>query len=164
MSIKTHLFPTALALALAAASIVSAARGAEVIAGDLAITSAWARATPPNASTAAAYVTIENRGAAGDRLVGATTDVAGRVEVHQTYEENGMAMMRPLEDASIPAQGALMMEPGANHLMLTKLTAPLKSGETFDMTLEFERAGSVTVPIEVAPLGAEGPAGGMAPM
>jgi copper(I)-binding protein len=157
------LLPAVAALVLTATAAISLVRGAELVAGDLAITSAWARATPPNASTAAAYLTIENRGDAADRLVAAAAEIARNVEIHQTVIENGMAMMRPLEDTSIPADGMLMMEPGANHFMLTGLSAPLKAGEAFSLTLEFERAGPVTVEVEIAPLGAAAPPA-MAPM
>ena len=158
------LLPAATALALTAAAAISFARGGESRIGDLAIVSAWARATPPGASVGAAYVSVENHGAADDRLVGAASPAATSVTIHQTAEENGVATMRPLDDAAIPAGGGLAMAPGGAHLMLTGLSAPLKQGENFPMTLTFQNAGAVTVEIEIAPLGAAGPAGHDHPM
>ncbi len=152
------LLPAAIALALTAAAAISFARGEESRTGDLAIVSAWARATPPGASVGAAYLTIENRGAADDRLVGAESPAARSITMHQTIEENGVSAMRPIENAPIFAGGRLEMAPAGGHLMLTGLAAPLKQGATIPMTLTFEKAGAVTIEVEIAPLGAAGPA------
>jgi copper(I)-binding protein len=53
--------------------------------GDLRIVKPYARATPPGAATAGAYLTIENRGAR-DRLVGASSPAATAVEIHYHAE------------------------------------------------------------------------------
>jgi copper(I)-binding protein len=151
------LLPAAAALVLTGAAAISFARGAEVKAGDIAITAAWARATPPAAKVAAAYVRVENRGDAADRLLSAATPAAQSVTAHETVEENGVASMRPLADAAIPPGGTLDMSPGGIHLMLTGLAAPLTQGEHVPLTLVFEKAGAVTVTLDVAPIGADMP-------
>lgn len=151
------LLPAATALALTAASIISFARGAELRVGDLAITSAWARATPPGASTAGAYVTVENHGRTADRLLGVTTPAAGMVMAHETHEENGVASMRMVDAPELPAGGSLAMQPGGLHLMLMQLHGPLKAGDDLPLTLTFEHAGPVTLRAAVAPLGANNP-------
>ena len=154
------LLPAALAVTLTIASAISFARGAEVTLGDLAITSAWARATPPGAKVGAAYVTIENRGTTDNRLVSASTEAAGSAEAHETIEENGVASMRRVADLTIPAAGELAMAPGGIHLMLMGLTAQLKPGERLPLTLAFEKAGTIAVEAEVRPIGAEAPEDG----
>ncbi len=153
------LLPALTAVALTAAAAISFARGGEATAGDIAVTAAWARATPPGASVGAAYLTIENRGGAEDRLVGASSPVAQSVTPHATVEENGVATMRRWEDAVIPAGGAVEMAPGGLHLMLMGLSAPLTEGESVPLTLTFEAAGAVTVAMPVAPIGAMAPSG-----
>lgn len=159
MTIKMRLvLPAAIAMTLTLASAISFARAAEVTVGELAIVSAWARATPPGAKVGGAYVTVENRGDADDRLLSAASPVARSATPHQTIEENGIAKMRPLEEATVPAGGRLEMQPGATHMMLTGLSAPLKEGEHVPVTLVFETAGSVTVELEVAAMGADAPA------
>ena len=65
--------------ALAAALCAAFAGAEEVKAGDLVITQAWSRATPNGAKIAGGYLTIENKGSASDRLVGSSSDVAGKV-------------------------------------------------------------------------------------
>lgn len=154
------LIPAAIAATLTLISAFSFVRAAEVAAGNLVITQAWARATPPGAAVGAAYLTVENRGGADERLLSASSPAAGAVEVHETVEENGMARMRPLAEVVVPAAGKLEMRPGDAHMMLVGLTAPLKEGDTVPVTLTFESAGSVTVDFIVAPIGADAPADG----
>ena len=72
--LRTIVFASFLAGLLAAP-----ARAQEVKAGDLVITQAWSRATPNGARIGTGYLTIENKGPAADRLLGASADVAGKV-------------------------------------------------------------------------------------
>lgn len=157
---RRFILPAAIAVVLTAAAFFSFARSGEVTAGGLAVISAWARATPPGVDIGAAYVTIENRGGADDRLVGATTPAAEMVSAHETAEEDGVATMRTLADASVPAGGKLEMRPGGTHLMLMGLSAPLVEGDSVPLTLTFEHAGERTVQLEIAAIGAEEPPAG----
>jgi copper(I)-binding protein len=147
----------AAALLLTAAAVIFSARGAETVSGDLAVISAWARATPPGAEVGAAYVTVVNRGGAADRLVGASTPAAETTELHETVAQDGVARMRPLDAPTIPAGGKLEMLPGGIHFMLMGLSAPLKEGDAVPITLRFERGGEITVEAEIAPVGAHVP-------
>src|SRR5947199_2768767 len=96
----TIVFAAALAALLAAP-----VRAEDVKAGDLLITQAWSRATPSGAKVAGAYLTVENRGAAPDRLLGGSGDVAGRVEIHEMAMDGAVMKMRPLDSG-------LVIEPG----------------------------------------------------
>ncbi len=149
------LLPAVAAVALTAVAAISMARGHDIKVGEIVVKSAWARATPPGASVGAAYVTLRNGGSADDRLLGAATPTAKTVAPHLTSEENGVAAMRPLGDLAVPAGGTLEMRPGATHLMLMGLAAPLQEGDSVPLTLVFEKAGAVTIPLEVAPIGAD---------
>src|SRR3981081_2067959 len=77
--------------------LAAPASAEEVKAGDLVITQAWSRATPGGAKIAGGYLTIENKGAAPDRLIGGAGDVAGRIEVHEMSMNNGVMTMRSLD-------------------------------------------------------------------
>jgi len=105
---------------------------------------AWARPAAAGA-TSALYVTLENRGPVEDRLVGAASPVAGRVEVHRTSVEGGVMRMRPAGEVAIPAGGALAFEPGGLHVMLVGLRRELVAGDSLSVTLRFARAGELTV-------------------
>lgn len=72
------------------------AHAEDVKAGDLVISKPWTRATPGGAKIGGGYLTIENKGSAPDKLVSATADVAGKVEVHEMAMNNGVMTMRPL--------------------------------------------------------------------
>ena len=57
-----------------------------------------------------------------------------------------MMEMRPLADGlAIPAGESVVLEPGGYHIMLIGLTGDLNAGESFTLTLTFEKAGEVTV-------------------
>lgn len=158
MKSTSRLFlPALTAVALTIAAAISLARGAEVRAGDIAVVAAWARATPPGASTGAAYLTIENRGAVDDRLLSAATPAARAVMPHETVEAGGIARMRPIETPAIPAGGRLEMTPGGMHLMLMDIAHPLREGENIPLTLVFERAGSLIVEAPIGAMGGDTP-------
>ncbi len=112
------------------------------------ITAAWARATPPGVTTAAAYLTVTNEGAA-DRLLGASSPAAQQVLLHAEVEEHGLQHMRHLEGVEVPAHGNLELAPGQMHLMLVDIAAPLKPDTTIKMTLRFEKAGDITIDVPV---------------
>lgn len=119
-------------------------------AGKLHLEQPVARSTKPGQPGAAAYVTIENRGTTGDRLVGASTPVAGKTEIHTMTMENGVMKMREAGEILIAPGTSIVMQPGDGyHIMLMNLKQPLKSGEQFPLTLNFEKAGQVKVAVEV---------------
>jgi len=146
---------------LAAYVATAPARADEVKAGDLVISQAWSRATPKGAKTGGGYLTIENKGNGPDRLIGGSTDVAGSVEVHEMSTEGGVMKMRPVEKGlTIEPGKPVKLAPGGYHLMMMDLKQPLKRGDKVPVTLEFEKAGKVTISLDVESVGAQGPAGG----
>jgi copper(I)-binding protein len=133
---------------------------------DLAVEQPWARATPGRAPTGAAYLTLVNRGKEPDRLLGATTPAASRVELHAYRRPEGASAgghqghvmeMRPLDRIEIKPGETVVLKPDGMHAMLVGLKAPLKEGERLAMTLRFERAGEVRIEVPVARAGAMGP-------
>ena len=102
-------------------------------------------------AVSAAYMTIENQGNAADRLVSASTDAAGVVEIHTSeLDDQGVMRMRPVPDGlEIPANGSLTLEPGSYHLMLMDLQRNLNAGDTITLTLNFESGKQLTVTAEV---------------
>jgi hypothetical protein len=121
----------------------------------------WARATPGGAKTGAAYMTLINKGGAADRLLGAVTPVAREVQFHKVTEENGISRMRELRSIDIAPGGKVLLKPGNIHVMLVDLKQPLKQGETFPLTLEFEKAGRIDLTVPIARVGATQPHSGM---
>lgn len=130
-----------------------AAAGGRVVVGDLAVSGAWATADDV---VSAAYLTIDNAGD-GDRLVGASTDVAGRTSVMSREEMEAMGHGDASDHEHHPSvldvpPGRTELAPGGWHIMLEDLRRPLEAGETITVHLEFEHAGTVDVPVEVVTL------------
>lgn len=151
-----HACICALALSLPSLSAV-AQQG-----GGIAVEHPWARATAGD--TGAAYFSIVNKGASSDRLLSASTPVAQSASLHQSKVENGVMMMRPLPPLEVAPGKSAALKPGADHLMLMGLKHPLKQGESFPLTLHFEKAGDVQVAVKVesaGAMGAEADHGGM---
>jgi copper(I)-binding protein len=125
--------------------------------GDIQIRHPWSRATPAGAKVGVGYMEIRNRGKQPDRLLGASTPLARRVEMHVTRSEGEVMKMRQVESFSIPAGERVELSPGGGHLMLVDLARPLKKGERVPLTLRFERAGEVEIEMEVQELGSRHP-------
>jgi copper(I)-binding protein len=145
-----------LALSLALA-IGSQARAQTPGATTVAVEQPWARATPAGAKTGAAYATLINNGASADRLMGATTPLAEKVQFHKETEENGISRMRELRTVEVRPRAKVVFKPGDMHIMLVGLKQPLKQGEMFPLTLTFEKAGKIEVNVSIAGVGARQP-------
>ena len=119
----------------------------------------WARATPGSVKTGAVYFTIENKGAAPDRLLSLSSPVAGSATLHEMQMEGNIMKMRPLGSVTIAPGKSIELKPSGNHVMLEGLKQPLKEGEHFPLTLNFEKAGPQQVEVAVGKVGAMGPPG-----
>lgn len=122
--------------------------------GELKIVHPWGRATPPGATTAAAYLKFVNDGSKPFRFVSGSSPVAERVEVHTMTMDGGVMRMRPLGALDIPAGATVELKPGGMHLMLIGLKRPIMVEETIPVTLTFEGGATVTVDLSIEGMGA----------
>ena len=121
-------------------------------AGDVEITHPFATPTPAGATNGAAYVaTLENTGKQPDRLIRVSTPVAQRAEIHtMTVDAGGVMRMREVGEIALSPGVPVKMRPGDGyHFMLMGLKQPLKEGDSFPLTLEFERGGKAEVKVVV---------------
>jgi copper(I)-binding protein len=142
MSVKTTLF---------AAATAAFAFALPALAGDIMVQDSYARASTAMSKSGAAFMVLMNEGDQDDRLIGASSDVAMRVELH-THKDNGqgvMSMVKVEEGFPIPAHGSHALARGGDHVMLMGLTHPLVQGEVIKITLTFEKAGEMTVEVPV---------------
>jgi hypothetical protein len=143
-----------------AALAIQSAQAADVTVGNLKISSPWARATPKGASVGGGYMTITNTGAAPDRLVGGSTDIAKSFEVHEMKMDGGVMKMRPVAGGlEIKPGETVTLDPSGYHIMFVGLKDQLKQGRHFKATLDFQKAGKVPVEFTVEGIGAKMPAG-----
>lgn len=113
----------------------------------------FARATPAGARSGAVYLSVENRGDHGDRLVRVSTPVA-HAELHQMSVDGGVMRMRAVDGVDVKPGDRLVLHPGGYHVMLIDLKRPLKAGDNFPLTLDFEKAGAIEVNVVVESISA----------
>lgn len=136
-------------LPLLLAFVFATAHAQEFNLGALTIYERWARPTPPGAATGAGYMVLTNTGDDADRLVGASSEVCDRVELHTHLMDNGVMRMRQVPSVELPPGESVAIAPGGLHLMLIGLKSPLEEGMSFPLTLMFEGGGSITVNVVV---------------
>jgi len=112
---------------------------------------AYARSSTAASTSGAAFLMLMNHTGADDRLVGASSDVAEKVELHQHAEDaNGVMRMGEIEGGvPIAVDGAHEFKRGGDHLMFLGLKRPLEQGDIIKVTLEFEKAGPVEIDVIV---------------
>ncbi|MEE1868612.1 copper chaperone PCu(A)C [Pseudomonas auratipiscis] len=135
--------------ALLASSTLSVAHDYQV--GELLIKSPWSRELPVDLPGGSAYFSIDNLGSESDRLISVSSPRAQKTSLHAQASSDGMMNMQHMTTMEIPAHSQTIFKPGANHVMLSGMEQPLKAGEQFPLTLEFEKAGKVEVQVDVRP-------------
>jgi len=150
-------------LATAVAATIAIAAAIPLFAGEgkIVIEDPFARETPPNARAGGAFMTIVNHGAA-NRLVGASSDAAKTVQIHNhTMDDAGVMRMREVEGGlPLGMHETVVLQPGGLHVMLMGLESPLKKGEAVDITLEFEDGTSMDVSVPILSIAASSAGGG----
>jgi len=146
--------------ALLLAMLATEARAEDYKIGNLQVSQPWARATPKGAAVAGGYLKITNTGTTPDRLLGGSTDVAKRLEVHEMSMDGGVMKMRELKNGLDIAPGATVeLKPNSYHIMLQGLSRPLAKGERVKASLSFEKAGKGDVEFAVEAIGASASGG-----
>jgi len=107
----------------------------------------YARSNGTEGGSGAIFLMIHNNTETDDRLIGASTTIAAKAELH-THKESAdgvMQMMQIEGGVALPAGEMHEFARGGDHVMLMGLTRALQDGDTFPLTLTFEQAGAITV-------------------
>ena len=151
---------TSLYLGLAAAIFVAGPLAAhEVSSKGVTVAHPWTRATPGGATVGAAFLELRTDKGVTDKLLSASSPVAGRVEVHTHILDGDVMKMRRIDALPLKGGASHVLKPMGDHIMLFDLKQPLKEGDTVKLTLTFEKAGAIEVEGSVEPAGAMGPHG-----
>lgn len=127
----------------------------EVKVGSLVIGHPWSRQSPVAADVAAGFMTITNEGNEEDRLIKVESPISATVQMHDMKMDGDIMKMSEVPGGIAIAPGATVeLRPKSLHLMFMGLKEPVSEGETFNATLTFEKAGTVTVDVEVLGPGA----------
>jgi copper(I)-binding protein len=108
---------------------------------------AWARPTVPGQQAGGGYIALTST--AADRLVGGSTPMAQRLELHVMAMQGDVMQMRQVDAIVLPAGKKVELKPGGLHLMFIGLKQPLPLGSKVPVTLKFEKAGELKVDFEV---------------
>ena len=108
------------------------------------IKDAWMRPSSEKMASAL-YFTIENTGETADTLVKVDSDIAERVEMHETYAEGEMMGMRKVDMIVIDRNSSFELIPGAHHIMLMKLKKDIKDGDEDEFILHFKQARKIKI-------------------
>lgn len=144
-------------LAAPAFSHVSAPQPAQAA---LKVERAWVRPTVPGQQGSGGYMTLTAR--QGQRLVGASSPVAGVTEIHEMKMEGNVMTMRPAGALALPAGKAVEFKPGGLHLMLMDLKQPLLAGSSVPLTLLLKDGRGVESRVETRLLVSPSAPGGAA--
>lgn len=108
---------------------------------------AYARTNGGIGKSGAIFLMIHNNTETDDRLIDARSDVAQKVEIHTHKDDgNGVMQMIHLKDGiALPYGEMHELARGGDHVMLMGLTRDLKDGDTFPLTLVFEKAGEMVI-------------------
>lgn len=132
-----------LAIGLAVMTTVAAEPGA------FTVSDAWVRALPPGQANTAAYLTISNPGKDLITIVGASTELAGKVEFHTTREVEGYQRMVQLEQLELAPGQVLALAPGGTHLMLLGLDHMPAPGDKVHLCLQLATGDAVCTAADV---------------
>ena len=119
---------------------------------------AWARATVPGQKATGAFMKLTAK--EGTKLVGVSSPVAGVSEVHEMKMDGDVMKMRAVAGGlDLPAGKTVELKPGGYHVMLMDLKAPLKAGESVELSLVVEdkdgKKETIAVKAPVRALGAD---------
>jgi len=114
----------------------------------------WVRAVPPNANNSAIFLDLRNESEQLRKLVKVHSEVAERVELHTTKDEDGMLRKQRLEEVLIPALETQSFHPGGIHIMLIGLRSPLEVGGVIELELVYadQSKETISIPVDERPL------------
>lgn len=161
----TSRFASALSILSTALLLAGAAHGQSYELGTIRISHPHARPTVAQQPSGGAYLTLENRGSAGDRLLEASSPVAASTQIHTMRMEGDVMRMREVGALDLAPAAKVEMKPGAGyHIMLIGLKRQLKAGEVVPLTIVVEgkdkKRERITLKVPVKPLTFAGPSAG----
>lgn len=147
--------------AVAPLALLCAAAFAQTTPPLVQVEDAWARMSVSGQKASGAFMRLTAREPLS--LVGASSPVAGAVEVHEMKLEGDVMRMRALPSLALPAGKAVEFKPGGYHLMLQDLKAPLLRDTQIPVTLLLRDAKGAERKLELQlPVRAAAPSAGAA--
>lgn len=108
------------------------------------VSDAWAR-TATQGTNSAVYFVIQNHNADTDELIGAASNLANAVEVHESKMDGDVMMMQQRESVALDPSAKVEFMPGGLHVMLIGLKQDLNAGDEIEITLQFKNSPDLTL-------------------
>lgn len=130
--------------------VVSVFLNTSAFANDISVEHGYIRATIPGTSVSSAYMDITNKTKNDLVLIGASSSISNRIEIHEHIMSDEMMKMRQRESLTIPANDHVVLQPSGYHLMIFNLNTPLKVDDKVELTLHFSENKDtiITLPVE----------------
>jgi periplasmic copper chaperone A len=128
---------------------VSVVFNAQAQVAAVSVTDSYVRETIPGVSITSAYMVIQNNSSAPIRLQGASSEISGRIEIHQHLMANGMMQMRQVDGITIDPYQQVELQPHGFHLMVFDVKQPLADGEQVNLTLQFAHHQALQIKMPV---------------
>jgi copper(I)-binding protein len=136
------------------AGLVACLCVSQAMAGEIAVSEAWARATAPGQDSAAVSMHITSKKDAS--IVAVSSSASNSAEIHSMVHEDGMMKMRAMDALPLKAKQEVALGDDGNHIMLIGLKKQLNAGDSVALTLTVQFADKhkekIEVKAEVKPL------------
>jgi copper(I)-binding protein len=144
----------ALPVGAAALSILALAACAKE--KELSVTDAYVQFSPVRTNPSAAYFTVHG-GPQDVSLIGVSTEVAIRSEMHETMTAGNMASMKPVMNVQIPAGSIVRFEPGGKHVMMWNINPGLAPPKRITLNFAFSNGERIQADAPLVPAGSAPP-------
>jgi copper(I)-binding protein len=112
---------------------------------DVVVRDAWVRVPAPSKMETALYMVIENHGSQKRALVSASSDLAGKIELHQMRMDGRVMIMTPVARIDLPAGGKATLSPSGFHMMMFRLTTRPTVGDNVKVIIKLDDGTSIPV-------------------
>jgi periplasmic copper chaperone A len=120
--------------------------------GKLVISHAWMLENAEMEHSSSVYLTIDNQGMEADKLIAAKFDFADQAVFQaQAVDADGVLEVRDINGVKVNPSQVLTLKPGLLWIELESVHQTFEHGEHFDMTLTFEKAGTIEIEVEIEP-------------
>ncbi len=96
----------------------------------------WVRAIPPFQPNSAGYMTVVNRRETAIAIVGASSSVARKTELHTSRMVDGLMRMEKLDGLAVAPGERSELAPGGKHIMLIGLVFRPVPGDDITLCLQ----------------------------
>jgi periplasmic copper chaperone A len=116
------------------------------------ISEAWIP-EPANPEIGVLYLRAHNASEADDPLVDVSTSASEDADLCTTETTaSGASQMRVVDEIPLAAGGSTELVDGGHHIMINEIAAPLETGDTVSVSLEFASGTLVEFDVPVEPM------------